>query len=46
MRGHPTVFVLSIVAAMIIANFAVDVLYGAYPASRPIAGLKQAVTGA
>lgn len=46
MRGHPTVFVLSIVAAMIVANFAVDVLYGAFPGSPPVAGFKQAITGA
>lgn len=46
MRGHPTVFVLSIVAAIVVANFAVDVLYAAFPQSPPVAGIKQAVTGA
>lgn len=46
MRGHPTVFVLSVVAAMILAQWAADVLYASYPSSKPLSGLKQAVTGA
>jgi hypothetical protein len=46
MHRHPTVFVLTIVAAIIVANYAVDVLFASFPNNRPLAGLKQAVTGA
>ena len=46
LHRHPTVFVLTVVAAIIVANYAVDVLYASFPHNKPIAGFKQAVTGA
>jgi len=46
MHRHPTVQLLTFAALLIVLNFAVDVLYGGFPNSSPIAGLKQAVTGA
>jgi hypothetical protein len=46
MRGHPTAFVLTIVAAVIVANYAVDVLYASFPSSPIVSALKQATTGA
>lgn len=46
MQRHPAFFVLTVVAAMIVAQYAVDVVFGAYPNSPWIGGMKQAVTGA
>ena len=46
MRGHPTAILLLVVSYVVLANFAVDVLAATFPASKPVSGLKQAVTGA
>jgi len=46
MQRHPAVFVLTIMAAVIVVNFAVDVLYASFPGSTAAAALKQSVTGA
>jgi len=37
---------LTFAALLIVLNFAVDTLYGGFPQSKPVAGLKQGLTGA
>lgn len=46
MHRHPTVQLLTFAALLIVVNFAVDVLYGAFPHNAAVAGVKQAITGA
>jgi hypothetical protein len=46
MHKHPTGLLLLFVSYLIVANYAVDVLAGAFPGSMPLSGFKQAVTGA
>lgn len=46
MHRHPTVQLLTFASFLIVLNFAVDVLYASFPGTAPVAGLKQAVTGA
>lgn len=46
MRSHPTIQLLTFASFLIVLNFAVDVLYAAWPNFAPVAGIKQAVTGA
>lgn len=46
MHRHPLAFVLAVVSAVVVANYAVDTFAGAYPQWTWIRGLKQGVTGA
>ena len=43
---HPLVQLTTFAAMLIILNFAVDVIYGGFGHHAPVAGFKQAVTGA
>jgi hypothetical protein len=43
---HPTAILLLFVSYLIVANFAVDTVAGAFPDWLPGRGIKQAVTGA
>lgn len=46
MNRHPTVAIVTFAAMLIVVNFVVDVLYGAFPHNPVVAGGKQAITGA
>lgn len=46
MQRHPLAALLLVVSYVVIANFAVDVIRGAFPNSPAAGGVKQAVTGA